>query len=194
MPIIPYYETHKDPDTKEVIYTSPMGLPTPEEVRRRWCYGLSLADQTGQSMDDQDILGFLMAAVKDTERQLGIFLKPTVIRCNAEARGLVQGVDYEIEEPPYDYDVQRWQNFGFIQLRARYVSELAAFKLVTYGGQVSIDFMRYPEWIKLYKKSSQIHVVTKGIGVPMLGGISNGVQHSSVCSRAVVQNAASISY
>ncbi|MEC0169909.1 hypothetical protein [Paenibacillus graminis] len=174
MPIIPYYESHENPDTGEITYSSPMGLPTPEEVRRRWCYGLTLADQHGQTMDDRDILGYLMAAVKDTERQLGIFLKPTVIRCNAEARGLEQGVDYEIEESPYDYDVQRWQNFGFLQLRQRYTGELTAFKLVAYGGQVTIDFMQYPDWIKLYKKSSQLHVVTKGGGVHMLGGYPSG--------------------
>ncbi|WP_156897644.1 hypothetical protein [Paenibacillus massiliensis] len=115
-----------------------------------------------------------MAAVKNTERQLGIFLKPTVIRCNAESRGLEQGEDYEIEEPPYDYDAQRWQNFGFIQLRQRYVSGLTEFKLVAYGGQVNIDFMHYPGWIKLYKKSGQLHVVSKGVGAPMLGGYPSG--------------------
>ncbi|WP_307535397.1 hypothetical protein [Paenibacillus sp. W4I10] len=125
-------------------------------------------------MDDRDILELLMAAVKDTERQLGIFLKPTVIRCNAEARGLEQGEDYEVEEPPYDYDAQRWQNFGFLQLRQRYVSKLADFKLVAYVGQISIDFMKHPDWIKLYKKSGQLHVATKGVGVPMLGGYPTG--------------------
>ncbi|MGG1673523.1 hypothetical protein ACIFOE_23355 [Paenibacillus sp. NRS-1783] len=174
MAIIPYYETHEDPDTGEITYSSPVGLPTPEEVRKRWCYGLTLADKFGQPMDDRDILGFLMAAVKDTERQLGIFLKPTVIRCNSEVRGLEQGVDYEVEEPPYDYDAQRWQNFGFIQLRQRYANEISEFKLVAYGGQISIDFMHYSDWIKLYKKSSQLHVVTKGRGVPMLGGYPTG--------------------
>ncbi|AKG36092.1 hypothetical protein [Paenibacillus durus] len=174
MSIIPYYESQEDPDTGEITYSSPVGLPTPDEVRRRWCYGLTLADQFGQTMEDRDILGYLLAAVKDTERQLGIFLKPTIIRCNAEARGLEQGVDYEIDEPAYDHDAQRWRNFGFLQLRQRYVSDLSAFKLVAYGGQVSIDFMQYPDWIKLYKKSSQLHVVTKGEGVPMLGGYPTG--------------------
>ncbi|KAF6569093.1 hypothetical protein G9G53_22660 [Paenibacillus sp. EKM206P] len=179
MTIIPYYETHETPDaenpgTIKITYSSPVGLPTPEEVRKRWCYGLTLADQYGQTIDDRDILGFLMASVKETERQMGVFLKPTVIRCNAEARGLEVGIDYEIEEPPYDYDAQRWQNFGFLQLRQRYANELEAFKLVTYGGQINIDFMQYPDWIKLYKKSSQLHVVTKGGGVPMLGGYPTG--------------------
>ncbi|MBE0335112.1 hypothetical protein [Paenibacillus sp. 23TSA30-6] len=174
MAIIPYYETRENPDTGEITYSSPVGLPTPEEVRKRWCYGLTLADKFGQPMDDRDILGFLMAAVKDTERQLGIFLKPTVIRCNAEARGLEQGVDYEVEEPAYDYDVQRWRNFGFIQLRQRFASKIEAFRLVTYGGQINIDFMEHQDWIKLYKKSSQLHVVTKGGGVPVLAGYPAG--------------------
>ncbi|WP_308722496.1 hypothetical protein [Paenibacillus polysaccharolyticus] len=174
MPIISYYESVEDPGTGEITYNSPVGLPTPAEVRRRWCFGLPLTDQYGQPMDDRDILSYLMMAVKDTERHLGIFLKPTVICCNVESRGLEQGEEYEVEEPPYDYDAQRWQNFGFLQLRQRYVSKLEAFKLVAYGGQVSVDFMHYPDWTKLYKKSGQLHVVSKSGGVPMLGGYPSG--------------------
>lgn len=181
--IIPYYVVEPVLDelgaeTGEVEITSPIGLPTPIEIRNRWTYGLSLADAQGRSMDDQDILGFLMTAVKETERRLGILLKPTIIACNPDDRGLIQGLDYELEEQPYDYDIQKWANYGFIQLRQRYASQVSMFKLVSYAGQMTVDFMRYPEWIKLNKKHSQLQIVNRG-GNGLTAGTGYGMAYGS---------------
>lgn len=178
MDIIPYYLTELDESTGELVITSPVGLPTPAEIRSRWTYGLSLANAAGVTMDDRDILGFLMTAVKEVERRLGILLKPTIIACNPDDRGLIQGVDYELEEQPYDYDAQRWQSYGFLQLRQRYASQVTMFKLVSYAGQLTVDFMRYPEWIKLNKKASHLQIVNRG-GNGMTAGIGYGMGYSS---------------
>ncbi len=178
MDIIPYYLTGIDESTGELVITSPVGLPTPAEIRSRWTYGLSLANAAGVTMDDRDILGFLMTAVKEVERRLGILLKPTIIACNPDDRGLIQGVDYELEEQPYDYDAQRWQSYGFLQLRQRYASQVTMFKLVSYAGQLSIDFMHYPEWIKINKKASHLQIINRG-GNGMTAGIGYGMGYSS---------------
>ncbi|WP_017814464.1 hypothetical protein [Paenibacillus shenyangensis] len=178
MDIIPYYLTERDESTGELVITSPVGLPTPAEIRSRWTYGLSLANAAGVTMDDRDILGFLMTAVKETERRLGILLKSTIIACNPDDRGLIQGVDYELEEQPYDYDMQKWQSYGFIQLRQRYASQINAFRLVNYAGQLTVNFMDYPEWIKLNKKASHLQIVNRG-GNGMTAGMGYGMGYNS---------------
>src|SRR5690606_38340556 len=75
---------------------------------------------------------------------------------------LEQGVDYEIAEPPYDYNAFFYRQWGFLQLRERPVQELHGFKLILPNGQIIIDFIKKPEWIKLYKKRAQIHIVPYG--------------------------------
>lgn len=137
-------------------------IPTPEDVRNGWCFGLPLTDENGNTMSDELLKKYIMAAVKYVERQIGIYLKPMVIACNPEERGLEQGVDYEIAEPPYDYNAFFYRQWGFLQLRERPVQELHGFKLILPNGQIIIDFIKKPEWIKLYKKRAQIHIVPYG--------------------------------
>ena len=168
MPIIPYYR--KDTNGEWVSDTN---LPTPSEIRNRWCFGLPLTNEAGVPIPDEDILTFLDSAVRRVERELGIFLKPTVIVCNPEERGLQKGVDYEKEEPPYDYDVRAWIQFGFLQLRERPVQKVTGLKLVLPNGLVIMDFMTRPEWIKVYKNNGQIHIVPYA-GDPTLFALMGG--------------------
>lgn len=142
-------------------------IPTPDDVRNGWCFGLPLTDEDGNPLPDEILKKYIMAAIKNIERRIGIYLKPMVIACNPEERGLVEGVDYEIAEPPYDYEAFFYRQWGFLQLRERMVQELNDFKLVLPSGQTVIDFMKNPQWIKLYKKGSQIHIVPYG-GDPTL--------------------------
>lgn len=145
-----------------IVPYSATNIPTPDDVRNGWCFGLPLMAEDGSQMSDELLEKYIMAAVKYVERRIGIYLKPMVIVCNPDERGLVQGVDYEIGEPPYDYESFFYQQWGFLQLRERLVQELNGFKLVLPNGQIIIDFMRRPEWIKLYKRASQIHIVPYG--------------------------------
>lgn len=162
MPIIGYNETN---------------LPTVTEIRETWCFGLPLNREDGTAMPDPDIQLYLDGAIRTVERKLGIFLKPTVIVSNPEERGLVEGVDYEKEEAPYDYSARDYSNWGFLQLRERPVQKLNGLKLVLPNGQIIVDFMTRPEWVKLYKDSGQLHIVPYA-GDPtlfvMLGGSQSG--------------------
>lgn len=177
MPLIPYYTAVKDSADTVIGYITDTNLPTPSEVRNRWCYGLPLTNEAGQPMSDEDLMTFLKAAIATVERKLGIFLKPTVIVSSADERGLVQGVDFDVEEPPYDYDARAWMNYGFLQLRQRPVSEVSGMKLVLPNGNVIMDFKTKSNWIKLYKDAGQIHLVPYG-GDPtifaMMGGSMSG--------------------
>ncbi len=153
-------------------------LPTPKEIRSRWCFGLPLAKEDGQPMTDPDIQAFIDAKVDEMERRIGIPLKPTVIASNPEARGLVKGVDYDKEEPPYDYEVRKWMNYGFLQLRERPVQKVTGFRLVLPNGLVIVDFMANDsrkKWVKLYPDAGQIHLVPYA-GDPTLFAMMGGSQ------------------
>jgi hypothetical protein len=162
MPLIKYSETN---------------LPTVTEMKKRWCFGLLLVDREGKPMEDTDIQGFIDGAISEVERRLGIYLKPMVIVTNGPERGLIKGVDYDISEPAYDYDTKMYKNWGFLQLRERPAIKLNGLKLVLPNGQIIVDFMTRPEWIKFYEKEAQIHIVPYA-GDPtifyLLGGSQSG--------------------
>jgi hypothetical protein len=161
----------------EIISYRDTNLPTVEEIRRRWCFGLPLYDSVGNEMDDEDIQEYVDSAVALMERKLGVRLKPTVIRTDAEARGLVEGVDYEVSEPPYDYDAKAYANWGFLQLRERPASKLTGAKLVLPNGVVVVDFMATPEWVKFYPETAQMQIVPYAGSATvfgMLGGSQTG--------------------
>lgn len=160
MPIVSYEDTN---------------IPTPTEIRNRWCFGLPLNQENGDLMPDEDLKQFIRAGIQLVERKLGIYLKPTIIACSPEERGLVEGVDYEVAEPPYDYHAREYTQWGFMQLRERPVQELTGLKLVLPNGNIIMDFMRKPEWIKLYPRQGQLHIVPYA-GDPTLFALLGGTQ------------------
>lgn len=175
-----YYNEIRDSEGKLISVTSDTNLPLPSEIRARWAFGLPLAKDDGSVMTDDDILTWLKSAVKEMERRIGIFLKPTKIVTNPQERGLIEGIDYEVAEPAYDYDAKAYMQYGFLQLRERPVIRLDAYKLVLPNGMVIIDFYRDEDtkkWVKLYKNAGQIQVVPYA-GDPtmfaMLGGSQSG--------------------
>lgn len=172
MTIIPYYTEGVDVDGAKT-YTPQTNLPSPTELRKTWCFGLPLYEDDGSVMADEMLFTFLEGAIDRVERYLGIHLKPTAIACNPWERGLIEGTDYEREEPPYDYDAKSWMNYGFLQLRERHVQELTGFKLVLPNGQIIMDFMTRPEWVKLYAEAGQLHIVPYA-GDPTLFALLGG--------------------
>lgn len=152
---------------------SDTNLPTVEEMRRKWCMGLPLTDNYGDILEDPDIQSSIDAVASEVERRLGVYLKPTVIVCNGTERGLEQGVDFDKEESPYDYDATAWRQHGFQQLRERPVLELNEFKLVLPNNQVIMDFLTRPEWIKLNKLNGQVRIVPYA-GSPSIFALAGG--------------------
>jgi hypothetical protein len=181
--LTPYYNEVQqllDDGTTQTIYSSDTNLPTPSEVRNRWCFGLPLNKEDGGVMSDEDIMQFLRSAVSQVERELGIYLKPTVIMTNPDERGLEEGVDFDVAEPAYDYSARAYQQYGFLQLRERPVQEIRSFKMILPNGNLIIDFTRDEntrKWIKLYKEAGQLNIVPYA-GDPsifmQMGGSSSG--------------------
>lgn len=126
-------------------------------------------------MEDSDIQLAVDSAIKRVERHIGIYLKPMIICTNAEERSLIKGTDYEISEPAYDYKAKAYADWGFVQLRERPVIKLNSVKLVLPNGQIIIDFMARPEWIKFYPKQGQFQIVPYA-GDPTLFAILGGSQ------------------
>lgn len=177
MTVMKYYNELTDAEGK-ITYTTDTNLPTPSEVRNRWCFGLPLNKENGEVLSDEDIYTFLIGAIRTVERKLGIFLKPTVIMADAEERGLVKGVDYDKEEPPYDYDARAYRQYGFLQLFERPVQKLLALKMILPNGNPIIDFMAEEsrrKWIKLDKKAGQVRIVPYA-GDPTIFALMGGSQ------------------
>jgi hypothetical protein len=159
-------------------YTTETNLPTPSEVRNRWCFGLPLNKEDGTVMSDEDIYTFLIGAIRTVERKLSIYLKPTVIMANPEERGLVKGVDFDVEEPPYDYDARAYRQYGFLQLFERPVQKLLSLKMILPNGNPIIDFMAEEsrkKWIKLDKQAGQVRIVPYA-GDPTIFALLGGSQ------------------
>lgn len=178
MAIVPYYHETRDTDGVLTATSTDTNLPTPSEVRNRWCFGLPLNKDDGSVMTDDDILQYLKGAIANVERKLGVFLKPTAISCNPVERGLVEGTDFERGEAAYDYSARDYIQYGFMQLRERQVQSIDGLSLVLPNGLMIIDFMRdenTKKWIKLYGESGQIHIVPYA-GDPTLFALLGGSQ------------------
>lgn len=159
--IIPYWNESLDIDGK-TVYKPNTNFPSIEEVRNSWCFGLPLNKEDGSVMPDYDIKLQIDEAIAEVERKLGIYIKPTIVASNPWERGLVEDVDYEIDEPPYDYDAKMWKQYGFLQLREKPLLELNGFKMVLPNGQIMMDFFaneHSKQWIKMDKNNAQLNVV-----------------------------------
>ena len=118
--ITPYWTTvveHPGTPSETKRFIPNTNIPSIEEIRNRWCFGLPLSKEDGEVMTDEDIKGILDAAIGEAEQRLGVFMKPTVVATNPHERGLVEGVDYDVEDHPYDYDAGQYRQYGFLPLR-----------------------------------------------------------------------------
>jgi len=158
-----------------IITYAETNLPDVDEIQSTWCFGLPFFDSYGNSIEETSVQKLIDGARRQVERHLGIFLKPKLIASNPEERGLVEGTDYEIAEPPYDYDAKAYANMGFTQLRERPVQKITGLKLVLPNGQVIVDFLTRPEWVKLYPKSGQFQIVPYA-GDPTIFSLLGGTQ------------------
>lgn len=158
-----------------IISYADTNLPDVTEIRDEWCFGLPLYDSYGNPLSDSAIQKHIDSATRSVERQLGVFLKPTLIATDPDERGLVQDVDYEVAEPPYDYDAETFSNMAFMQLRQRPVQKITYLSLVLPNGQIIVDFLTRPEWVKLYPKQGQFQIVPYA-GDPTIFNLLGGTQ------------------
>jgi hypothetical protein len=182
-----------------VIKYTDTNIPTPAEIRSTYCFGIPLQDRAGNQLDPNDtggvIQGFIMKAVAEVERRLGVFLKPTIIKCSpneqpytgvsignsvdasyAQTGTLVQGTDYDLAEAPYDYDPGAYLQWGFMQLRQSPILTVDRVQLVTPN---YLEILQIPTpWIKTYPEQGQFEIVPyAGSPTVMTIGAATGMEY-----------------
>lgn len=104
-------------------YSAPGGhwgtVITPDDLRYTYLWGTDLRASNGQAFTDEQIQYFIDAGLSEMERRLDITIRKKRIRCNASARRLRKGVDYDAEEAPYDFRYSRIARYGLIKTRQK---------------------------------------------------------------------------
>lgn len=107
---------------------------TEDDIRFTYLWGTDFKATNGQSFTDGQIKFFIDAATEEIARMLNITIKKKKIRCDAEARKLVKGVDYDTDEASYDFKFQKISRYGLIRTRERPIAKLHAIKILRRGG------------------------------------------------------------
>ncbi len=125
-------------------YHSPAGkwgtAVTPDDCRFTYLWGTDTKSTNGQYFTDEQIQFFVDEATRYLERELNISIVKTVIKCQAEDRNLKQGVDYDEEEPYYDFSFRKIQRYGMIQTKHRPIISVEKCELLNKGGS-NIDIL-----------------------------------------------------
>jgi hypothetical protein len=116
-------------------YQAPEGewgeVLTSDDLRGTYCWGTDLRASNGVSYTDEQIKFHIDASVKEMERRLNITIKKKRIACQAEKRGLQEGIDYDEEEDYYQYRRERIQRTGWISTRKRPVISISKLDLLS---------------------------------------------------------------
>lgn len=116
-------------------YQSPEGqwgtLITPDDIRYTYLWGTDLRAANGQSYTDEQIQFFIDTAMYDIGRELDITIKKTKIRYNAKERGLIKGVDYDVDESYYQFSWSRISRHGLVKTRQRPILSVESFDMLS---------------------------------------------------------------
>lgn len=106
-------------------------LVTADDVRFTYLWGTDFKATNGQSFTDEQIVYFINSAMEAIGRKLDITIRKKRIRSNARERNLIKGVDYDVEESPYDFRWQRISRYGLIKTRQRPILKLHKLELLS---------------------------------------------------------------
>jgi len=116
-------------------YNAPEGdwgeVLTADDLRGTYCWGTDLRASNGVSYTDEQIKFHINSCMEEMERRLNITIKKKRIACQAEKRGLTEGVDYDEEEDYYQYRRERVQRTGWISTRKRPVISVSKLDLLS---------------------------------------------------------------
>ena len=116
-------------------YKAPEGswgeILTADDLRYGWCWGTDLRASNGMSYTDAQIRFHINSSMEEMSRRLNITIKKKRIACQAEKRGLKEGVDYDEEEDYYQYRRDRIQRTGWISTRKRPVISVTKLDLLS---------------------------------------------------------------
>lgn len=115
-------------------YHSPEGkfgfVLMPDDLRYTYLWGTDFKATNGTYFTDEQIKFFIEEATSYVERMLNITIVKKVIKSQAEDRNLEKGVDYDEEEPFYDFSYRKIQRYGMIQTKCRPIISVEKCELV----------------------------------------------------------------
>ena len=118
-------------------------IVTPDDCRYTFLWGTDFKATNGAVFSDEQIQWFIDAATREMERQLNITIKKRRIKSmdSVERNHLVQGVDYDDEETPYDFAYRKIQRYGMIQTKQRPILNVTRCTLINKGYSDDVDLM-----------------------------------------------------
>lgn len=122
----------------ESVFTEHQPLLTVDQLKGRYLFGIDLTDTQGNPVPLDTLQHFINTSVSYLEHSLDICI-----------------IQRTFDEP-YDYNANDYNNFGFLQLKKRPVSELEEIKAKFPNGQDLIDYPK--EWYVLEKEAGQIQL------------------------------------
>jgi hypothetical protein len=122
----------------------------------------------GVSPSADEVWKALLAAEKDLQRRLRVYLEPTVILPStadpAEVDALMAAGTVYALEAPCEYEPETFSNnfFGFIETKQRPIISVASMKF-KYPGPGTTVFEVPFDWLRPDKKYGQIHLIPTGL-------------------------------
>jgi len=127
-----------------------------------------MAVMGNQSQQEEAIQNAINWSVSRAERELKSDLRKKVIKCYPAAN-LVKGVDYDVDEDPYDFFHTDYQSFGYMVLRHRPVQSIQKVDL-RYGP--AFEILTYPmDWIRCNRKFGRLSVLPTASAFGAIGPI-----------------------
>jgi hypothetical protein len=129
-------------------------------LKTDYLFGLSLRDRAGNPITTLTMQNKIDISIAYFQRDFDIFMLPTVIKSNAilGTTGMPpENVYYDLIEPPYDYNLNDYLNWGYLRVRRRPIISVERIRLIYPTGQ---EIITYPmSWLKIYPKFGQIQIV-----------------------------------
>jgi len=111
-------------------------IVTPDDCRYTFLWGTDFKATNGSMFTDEQIQWFIDAATTEMERQLNITIRKKRIKCQdvIEKHNLKKGVDYDVEETPYDFAYRKIQRYGMIQTKQRPILKVSRCMMLNKSG------------------------------------------------------------
>jgi len=152
---------------------------TADDIRHHFLWGVDLvaSDEAGSEVEDKQLEADIKVALAEWEQALNIDIRKRVYLTEPsnellQAREWIKGVDYTDEDDPYDFNVLKWENYGFLQLRHYPIISIEKAEMFSAWDQKIIDIL---DWIRLHKKKGQINVYPKGNVLHGTGYVGSGL-------------------
>jgi hypothetical protein len=150
---------------------------TADDIRHTYLMGLDLRTQDGNSVTDQQLRYQIEVALEQFEKYFDMDMRIKIRKTEpdpllVQAPQWQQGVDYTDEEDAYDFKKIQWVNYGFLQLRHRPLLSIEKAGFYSAWNTLVLEIL---DWIRMYKKSGQIHIYPKGSTLFGKGYVGNGL-------------------